>query len=204
MKGRTKGKAKVMARGKTKAAAAKKKSVAAVAKKKGAAKKKVAAVPPGYHTVTPVLICRNASGALDFYKRAFGAKERMKMMGPDGKVAHAEIRIGDSLVMVGDEVPQMGASAPETVGGTPVHIFLYVPAVDKVFAQAIAAGATTEMPPTDMFWGDRYCKVADPFGHKWNIATHIEDLSPKEMARRGAEAMKAPEEAAEAAEVVGV
>ena len=157
---------------------------------KRAAKKKVAPVPKGYHTVTPYLIFRSAATAIDFYKKAFGAKEIMRMSGPDGRVAHAEIQIGDSRLMLGDEMPEMGARAVESVGGTPVHIFLYLKDIDKAFAQATAAGATAEMPPMDMFWGDRYAKLGDPFGHKWNMATHIEDLTPKEMARRGAEAAK--------------
>ena len=181
-KGR-KGRTTVSARGRT-AVAAKRGSTA----RRAAPKKKVSPVPAGYHTVTPYLVCRNASEAIEFYKKAFGAKEKMRMAGPDGKVAHAEIRIGDSHVMLGDEAPEFGARAPQTVGGSPVHIFLYLPNVDKVFAQATAAGATAEMPPTDMFWGDRYCKLSDPFGHKWNMATHIEDMTPKEMARRGAQA----------------
>jgi uncharacterized glyoxalase superfamily protein PhnB len=153
--------------------------------------KKVAPVPRGYHTVTPNLVCRGAADAMAFYRKAFGAREIMRMPMPDGSVAHAEMQIGDSRIMLGDEMPQMGASAPQTVGGSPVHIFLYLKDVDKVFAQATAAGATVDMPPTDMFWGDRYAKLTDPFGHKWSMATHIEDVSPKEMARRSAEAMSA-------------
>jgi uncharacterized glyoxalase superfamily protein PhnB len=152
--------------------------------------KKVSAVPKGFHTVSPYLVCRGAAGAIDFYKKAFGAKERTRMHGPDGSITHAEITIGDSIVMLGDEMPQMGSSAPQTVGGTPVHVFLYLASVDKVFARAVAAGATVEMPLTDMFWGDRYGKLVDPFGHKWSMATHIEDVTPKEMKRRGDEFMK--------------
>jgi uncharacterized glyoxalase superfamily protein PhnB len=154
-----------------------------------APRRRVAPVPPGFHTVTPYLVCRNAADAIAFYKKAFGAKERYRMPGPDGKLMHAEIQIGSSIVMLGDEMPSMGASAPQTVGGTPVQIFLYVPDVDKSHAQATRAGATSEMSPTDMFWGDRYCKLSDPFGHKWSMATHIEDVSPKEMTRRGQAAM---------------
>jgi len=161
----------------------------AAPKAKAAAPKKAVPVPAGYHTVTPYLVCRGAANAIEFYKKAFGAKQKMIMSGPDGKVMHAEIRIGDSSVMLGDEMPQMGATAPQTIGGTAGSLFIYVKDVDKAFAQAIAAGATTEMPPTNMFWGDRYCKLADPFGHKWSMATHIEDVSPKEMARRGAAEM---------------
>jgi PhnB protein len=164
----------------------------AAPKAKAAASKKPAPIPAGYHTVTPYLVCRGAANAIEFYKKAFGAKQKLVMSSPDGKVMHAEIRIGDSHVMLGDEMPQMGATAPQTIGGTAGGLLLYVKDVDKAFAQAIAAGATTEMPPTNMFWGDRYCKLADPFGHKWSLATHIEDVSPKEMARRGAEAMTKP------------
>jgi PhnB protein len=102
---------------------------------------------------------------------------------------HAEIRIGNSIVMLGDEAPERGATAPETIGGTASGLFIYTPNVDKAYARAIAAGATPEMPPADMFWGDRYCKLGDPFGHKWSIATHLEDLSPREMMRRSVEAM---------------
>ena len=156
--------------------------------KKAKKVKKVAPVPAGYHSITPHLVCRGAAKAIDFYKKAFGAKEQLRMSAPDGSIAHAEIAIGDSMVMLGDEAPQMGASAPETVGGTPVHIFIYTPNVDKLYAQAIAAGATGNQPPTDMFWGDRYAKLSDPFGHKWSMATHIEDVSPKEMDKRMAAA----------------
>ena len=171
-----------------------KKAAKPAARKKTAPKKarKVAPVPKGYRTVTPYLVFRDAAKAIEFYKKAFGAKELLRMPGPDGRIAHGELQIGDSRIMVGDENPQQGASAPQSIGGTCVHIFLYLNDVDKTFAQASAAGATVEMPPMDMFWGDRYCKLLDPFGHKWNMATHKEDLSPKEMARRGAEAMAAP------------
>jgi uncharacterized glyoxalase superfamily protein PhnB len=171
----------------------KKKAAKAKARSRGkaAAKKKVAPIPPGYHTVTPYLVCSGAAQAIEFYKKAFGAQERFRMPAPDGRIAHAELRIGDSMVMLGDEYPQMGAVSPTTIKGTGVHLFIYCKNVDKAFAQATAAGATAELPPTDMFWGDRYCKLADPYGHKWGIATHIEDVSPKEMARRSAEAMQA-------------
>jgi PhnB protein len=168
-----------------------KKTVARKAAPKKPAKKKVSPVPPGFHTLTPHLVCRNAGGAIDFYRKALGARTRLRMDGPDGRVAHAELQIGDSVVMVGEENPAMGASSPETIGGTATALFIYTANVDKAFARAIAAGCVVELPPTDMFWGDRYCKFSDPFGHRWAIATHTEDLSPKEMARRGAEAMKA-------------
>src|SRR6185503_1503468 len=157
------------------------------------AKKKVSPIPKGYHTVTPYLVLKNTGNAIEFYKKAFGAKEIMRMPGPDGRIAHAEMQIGDSRVMLGDEMPEMGAQSAESVGGTPVHIFLYLKDVDATFAQATAAGAKVEMPPMDMFWGDRYAKLADPFGHKWNMATHKEDLTPKEMARRGADASAKPQ-----------
>jgi PhnB protein len=169
-------------------AAKKKKKSASKARKapKKAATKKVSPVPKGYSTVTPHLVLRGAARAIDFYKKAFGAKERMRMGGPDGNIGHAELQIGSSIVMCADEMPQMGSSAPETVGGSPVHIFLYVPDVDKIFGQAVQAGAKVDMPLTDMFWGDRYGKVTDPFGHHWSMATHVEDVSPKEMERRAA------------------
>ena len=156
------------------------------------APKRVMPVPAGYHTVTPYLVCRGAADAIAFYKQAFGAKERVRMSGPGGSIAHAELQIGNSMLMLGDESPEQGAVAPPTVGGTSVHVFLYVANVDTAFARATSAGATTEMPPTDMFWGDRYAKLADPFGHKWSMATHIEDVSPKEMGRRMAEAFQQP------------
>ena len=143
---------------------------------------KVKPVPEGYHTVTPYLCIRGAAKALDFYARAFGAKEKVRMPGPDGKVMHAEILIGDSLVMLGDESPQ--AKSPAAFGGTPVSIMLYVPDVDAVFKKATAAGAKADAPPSDMFWGDRYGKLTDPFGHSWGIATHVEDVTPEEMKKR--------------------
>jgi uncharacterized glyoxalase superfamily protein PhnB len=160
------------------------------ARKAARSSRKVLPVPKGYGTVTPMLVCRNASEALAFYAKVFSAKELMRMPNPDGTVAHAEMKLGDSRIMLADEAPDRGASAPQTVGGSPVHIFLYLPKVDHWFQRAVAAGATVEMPPTDMFWGDRYCKFTDPFGHKWSMATHIEDLTPKQMAKRGEEAAK--------------
>lgn len=156
---------------------------------KSAAKKRAQPVPAGYRTVTPYLVCRGASGAIDFYKRAFGAKEKLRMARPDGKVAHAEIQIGDSRVMLGEEAPEMGARSPETLGGSAGGVLLYVRNVDAFTDKAIAAGATVVMPVQDMFWGDRYGKLKDPFGHEWSVATHKEDLTPKEMAKRGQAAM---------------
>lgn len=168
---------------------AKKKSAKKAKSAKKPAKRKVSPVPAGYYTVTPYIVCRGAAKAIEFYKKAFDAKEKLRMLSPDGSIAHAELKIGNAVVMLGDENPVMGATAPETVGGTASGLFIYTKDVDKAYAKAMAAGAKSEMPPMDMFWGDRYCKFSDPFGHKWSIATHTEDLSPKEMARRGAEAM---------------
>src|SRR5438477_230484 len=148
-------------------------------------------IPEGYQSVTPYLIVGGAAKALDYYKRAFGAKERMRLPMPDGKIAHAEIEIGDSVIMLADEFPQMGAKSPQTIGGTPVGICLYVEDVDTRFKQAIAAGGKEERPVKDQFYGDRSGTLIDPFGHKWTIATHIEDVSSEEMKRRMA-AMKPP------------
>jgi PhnB protein len=162
------------------------------------AAKKVSPIPKGYHSLTPYLVCRDAIGAIAFYKKALGAKERARMLGPDGKVMHAEILIGESMLMLGEENMQMNAPSPLQLGGSASGVFIYAPNVDKLYASAIAAGAKTEMPPADMFWGDRYCKFVDPYGHKWSIATHIEDVSPKEMERRGREFMA--QQAAQGAE----
>ena len=147
----------------------------------------------GFHTATPYLTVKGAAKALEFYKRAFGAHETDRMTNPDGKsVMHAEIRIGDSMLMLSDEFPQPGGSrAPETLGGTTSAVFLYVPDVDAAFKRAIDAGAKAVMPPTDMFWGDRFAKLADPFGHQWAMATHKEDLSREEIEKRGTAAMAA-------------
>jgi len=149
-------------------------------------------IPDGYHSVTPYLIVSGAAKALDYYKRAFGAEERLRLPMPDGKIAHAEIEIGDSVVMLADEFPQMGAKSPQSIGGTPVGICLYVKDVDAVFKQAIAAGGKEEKPLQNQFYGDRSGTLVDPFGHKWTVATHIEDVSPEELGRRMA-AMKPPE-----------
>jgi len=149
-------------------------------------------IPDGYHAVTPYLIVGGAAKALDFYKRAFGAKERMRLPMPEGRIGHAEIEIGDSVIMLADEFPQMGAKSPQTIGGTPVGICLYVDNVDAVFKQAIAAGGREEKPLQNQFYGDRSGTLIDPFGHKWTVATHIEDVPPEEISRRMA-AMKPPE-----------
>ncbi len=150
---------------------------------------KVSPLPAGFHTVTPHLVIKGAGAAIDFYKKAFGAEEVMRMPGPDGQsVMHAELKIGDSIIFLADEFPGMPARSPKALGGTTVTITLYVVDADKVFNQAVAAGATPALPPTDMFWGDRYAKVLDPFGHDWAIATHKEDVPPDEMAKRAAAA----------------
>jgi PhnB protein len=149
-------------------------------------------IPDGYHSVTPYLIVKGAARALEFYKKGLGAEERVRMPGPDGKIMHAEIQIGDSMVMLADEFPQMGAVSPQTIGGTPVGICLYVKDVDSLFKQAIAAGGKEERPVMNQFYGDRSGTLIDPFGHKWTIATHVEDVTGEEMQRRMA-AMKPPE-----------
>jgi PhnB protein len=143
-------------------------------------------IPEGYHTVTPYLIVRNAARAIEFYKKAFGATELMRMAEPSGRIGHAEIRIGDSPIMLADEVPEMGFRSPESFGGSPVSILLYVEEVDAVFNQAVAAGAKVQRPVADQFYGDRTGGVTDPFGHTWYIATHKEDVSPEEMRKRAA------------------
>jgi PhnB protein len=149
-------------------------------------------VPDGYHTVTPYLIMRDAAKALEFYKAAFGAVELFRMADPSGKVMHAEMRIGDSVIMLADEHPEFLAVGPQTLGGTSVGILLYVPDVDARFRQAIAAGGREERPLKDQFYGDRSGTLVDPFGHKWTIATHVEDVSPDEMNRRVEAMMKPP------------
>ncbi len=143
-------------------------------------------VPDGYHSVTPYLIVRGAARAIEFYGRAFGAVELMRMPQPDGRIGHAELRIGDSPVMLADEHPEIGARSPETVGGSPVTLMLYVPDVDATVARAVAAGARVTRPVADQFYGDRSGAVADPFGHLWFVATHVEDVPPDEMERRRA------------------
>ena len=148
-------------------------------------------IPEGYHTLSPSLVVDPASEAIEFYKRAFGATERGIMRGPDGRIAHAELQFGDSVLMLADPFPQMNAKPPAELGGTPVTIFMYAADVDAVFKQAIDAGATSTMEPDDMFWGDRFASVIDPFGHSWAIATHVEDVPPEEMEERGRAAMAA-------------
>jgi PhnB protein len=147
-------------------------------------------IPDGYHSVTPYLIVSGAAKALDFYKQAFNAEERMRMPGPGGKIMHAEIQIGDSMIMLSEEFPEMGAKSPQTIGGSPVGICLYVQNVDAMFKQALAAGAKEERPVKDQFYGDRSGTLRDPFGHQWTIATHKEDLTPEQMEQRATEFMK--------------
>ena len=142
---------------------------------------KVSPIPKGYHTVTPGLAVRDAAQAIEFYKKAFGSKEKMRMNGPDGKIMHAELQIGNSHVMLGEENPQMNHLSPQTLNGTPVSLYIYAKDVDKVFNQAVKAGATVVMPVMDMFWGDRYGKLEDPFGHHWSVATHVRDVKPEEL-----------------------
>jgi PhnB protein len=146
-------------------------------------------IPEGYHTLTPQLAVDDAAQAIDFYKRAFGAKERGRMPGPEGKIAHAELEIGDSVVMLADPFEQSTSKPPKQLGGTSVGLFLYVEDVDAAVQQAVDAGATVTMPVDDMFWGDRFGTLADPFGHEWQLATHKEDLEPEEIMERGKEAM---------------
>jgi PhnB protein len=147
-------------------------------------KKAVKAIPAGYTSVTPYLIINGAGRAIDFYKRAFGATEMVRMPMPDGRVGHAELKIGNAVVMMADEFPERGHKSPSTLGGTSGSILLYVPDVDSMFAQAIRAGAREVMPVIDQFYGDRSGFIEDPFGHQWTIATHTEDVSPQEMERR--------------------
>ena len=141
-------------------------------------------IPDGYHTVTPYLVITNAGKAIEFYKEAFGATEIMRLATPDGKLMHAEIKIGDSPIMLCDECPDWNALSPQTIGGTAVSIMLYLEEVDSIVKRAVAAGATLLMPVENQFWGDRCGTVVDPFGHKWTVATHTEDVSPEEISTR--------------------
>ena len=152
-------------------------------------KTKVKPIPDTYHTATPYLTVHGADAAIDFYQRAFGAKELFRMPGPNGKIMHAEILVGDSHIMLADESAASGSQSPATLNGTPVGIFLYVEDVDKTFKQALKAGAKETLPVQDMLWGDRFGRLTDPFGHKWMLATRIEDVSPEEMERRTAPAV---------------
>jgi len=141
-------------------------------------------IPDGYHTLSPYLIVRGASEALEFYKKAFGATELMRLNMPDGKIAHGEFKIGDSIFMISDESPECHSTSPEALGGSPVTLHLYVTDADATFADAIKAGAKETMPIGNQFWGDRMGGVVDPFGHRWLLATHIEEVDPSELESR--------------------
>ncbi len=145
-------------------------------------------IPEGFHSLTPYLAVKGADKAIELYRKAFGAKEIDRMAGPGGAVA--ELKIGDSHLMLSEACPEMGGNRdPKALGGSPASVHYYVDKVDAVFNQAVAAGATAKMPPTDMFWGDRFCKLTDPFGHEWSLATHVEDVPKEEMGKRAAAAM---------------
>jgi PhnB protein len=142
---------------------------------------KVKSIPEGMHSVTPHLVCAGAADAIDFYKKAFGATEVARVPGPDGKLVHGAVRIEGSVVMLVDENPQWGALGPRTLKGSPVTIHVYVPDVDAFVARAVKAGAKVTMPVDDMFWGDRYGVIEDPFGHHWSVATHLRDVKPEDL-----------------------
>jgi PhnB protein len=144
-------------------------------------------LPDGYPRVSPYLIVDGASDAIDFYTKVLGATERMRMPAPEGKVGHCELQVGDSVIMLADEFPDMGARSPKAIGGTPVTLSVYVEDVDSAFAMAIEAGAKALQPVENKFYGDRAGQLEDPWGHQWNLATHVEDVAPDEMARRAAE-----------------
>ena len=145
---------------------------------------KVKPIPDNYHRVTPYLVVAGAADAIDFYKKVFGATEVMRMPSPGGKIGHAEVRIGDSTVMLADEVKEMGHRSPKKLGGSPISLLLYVEDVDKTVDRAVAAGAKLTRPVADQFYGDRTGGIEDPFGHQWYVATHVEDVSPEEMKKR--------------------
>jgi uncharacterized glyoxalase superfamily protein PhnB len=156
-------------------------------------KNKSKSIPEGFNTLTPHLVVKGASKAIDFYKKAFGAEEIRRVSGPDGKsIMHAELKIGNSRLMLVDEFPEMNARGPESIGGTPVTIHMFVEDAEAVFNRAVDAGALVRMPLADMFWGDRYGVLADPFGHLWSIATHKEDLTPEEIGKRMKSSFSAP------------
>ncbi len=146
--------------------------------------KTVSAIPPGYHTITPHLVVNDAARAIEFYKLAFGAEELVRLPSPDGKIMHAELRVGDTRIMLAEEFPQMGSKSPRTLGGSPLTLMIYSRDVDKAFQRAVKAGAKPRREPQNEFWGDRYCSLEDPFGHSWSIATRVEDVSPEEMRER--------------------
>lgn len=149
-------------------------------------------IPEGFNSLTPHVVCEDATRAIDFYERAFGAREVFRLATPDGALIHASLRIGDSMLLLADECPPMGAFSPQKFGGSPVTIHLSVADVDASFARAVAAGATVQMPVAEMFWGARYGVLQDPFGHSWSIATQVRNLSPDEIRAGLAAAMRAP------------
>lgn len=144
-------------------------------------------VPEGFHTATPSLVVRDAGKAIDFYKKVFGAEERMRMPDPSGKIIHAEIKIGDSIIFLSDEIPNMGGKSPQTLGAYTGGVYLYVPNVDEIHKRAVDAGGKSVGPVSDMFWGDRVGHFVDPFGHAWTVSTHVADLTEQEM-EKGAQA----------------
>jgi PhnB protein len=148
-------------------------------------------IPEGYHTLTPYLAIDGAAEAIEYYTKVFGAKERGRMLAPDGKIGHAELELGDSMLMVSDAFPQATTRPPRELGGTTASVFMYVEDVDAVVQRAVDAGATITMEVADQFWGDRFGSIQDPFGHSWSIATHIEDVAPEEMTERAKAAMAA-------------
>ncbi|TLX82075.1 MAG: VOC family protein [Thaumarchaeota archaeon] len=143
--------------------------------------KEVKKIPEGYHSITPALIVKNGDAAIEFYKKGFGAEERSRMKSPDGRVAHAELKLGDSVFMLSDEYPEMKCQSPNSIGGSQVSMYVYVEDVDSLFDKAVTAGAKVLDPVKDQFWGDRHGRLEDPFGHLWSIATHKKDLSEEEM-----------------------
>jgi PhnB protein len=157
--------------------------------------KDVNPIPEGYHSVTPYLAVDDGARAIEFYKKVFGATEVMRMNGPDGKVSHAEVKIGDSIVMLGTAPANSGLRSPHSLNASTVSVFVYLEDVDSVFHKAVSAGAKEVQKPENMFWGDRYGRLTDPFGHSWSLATHIEDVTPEEMGRRAQEAAKAAQRA---------
>jgi len=153
--------------------------------------KKVRYIPKGYNSVTPYLVVKGAAQAIEYYKKVFGATEILRMAGPDGRVGHAELQVGSSRIMLADENPQMGYRSAESIGASPVSLLVYIRDCDKVVERAVAGGAKLLKPVQDQFYGDRSGFIQDPFGHLWGIATHIEDVSPKEMEERAKKAMQA-------------
>lgn len=143
-------------------------------------------IPPGMHALTPHIVCRGAAAAIDFYVKAFDAVDLARLPGPDGRLAHAMIRIGDSHLFLMDEFTEWGSLGPQSLNGSPIVLHLYVSDADATYARAVAAGAKPVMPLADMFWGDRYGRLVDPFGHQWSVATHVRDVSPAEMAAAAA------------------